>query len=285
ADFGCNFSSPVVDFSVLNKTVLDLYLLTSGDGELSLKPRRKFSPFGLLSPSAFFCVHYFSEEELSSPMKTRRRVVSHQRTRWKRIVFGSINDKKQIVPYHSFALLFGKVDERVHFFGTQSQSHLRCQLFLLFYKSTSLGRGDRYSRVGRCWDNHFLQVNLTGLVNRKTNERPRKRKLKVSEESIWTSKYMMSRYTYKLGRETLFLDDLRQKVLLPTTKSYKKIIEERRLKQREIPEYLYTMKAMTDWCFYVFRNLCGLLDIPNCPDVNQQTFPSLILSYICVRLV
>ena len=66
---------------------------------------------------------------------------------------------------------------------------------------------------------------------------------------------MMSRYTYKLGRETLFLDDLRQKMLLPTTKSYKKIIEERRLKQREIPEYLYTMKAMTDWCFYVFSNL------------------------------
>ena len=65
----------------------------------------------------------------------------------------------------------------------------------------------------------------------------------------------MSRYTYKLGRETLFLDDLRQKMLLPITESYKKIIEERWLKQREIPEYLYTTKAMTEWCFYVFSNL------------------------------
>lgn len=74
-------------------------------------------------------------------------------------------------------------------------------------------------------------------------------KSRYLKRALGLSKYSLSRYAYELARETFFLEDLRLRMLLPATESYKKVVEERRQKRKEITEDFYSTNAMIqrDW--------------------------------------
>lgn len=83
--------------------------------------------------------------------------------------------------------------------------------------------------------------------------------LKISDLRIWesvkasflkrilaVSRFTSSRLVYVLTREQFFLEELRMRYLLPSTKAYEQLLQERRQKRDAIPEEFYGTPAMID---------------------------------------
>ena len=70
-------------------------------------------------------------------------------------------------------------------------------------------------------------------------------KARFLKRALGLSKYTASRLVYVLARETLLLDDLRLKLLLPCTESLQVILRELEAKRDGIPAEFYITDAMT----------------------------------------
>ena len=77
-------------------------------------------------------------------------------------------------------------------------------------------------------------------------ERIEKVKPRFIKKALGVSKYTPNRMAYALARETFFLEDLRLKILLTATEPYKKVIEKKKQREKEIDEEFYASDAMVN---------------------------------------
>lgn len=69
-------------------------------------------------------------------------------------------------------------------------------------------------------------------------------KARFLKAALGVSKYSLSRLVYVLTRETFLIEELRTKLDLPATPSWKKALDERKRKREDIWEEFYTTEAM-----------------------------------------
>lgn len=71
-------------------------------------------------------------------------------------------------------------------------------------------------------------------------------KARFLKRAMGVARTSPSRLIYELARETFYIEDLRFRLHLPSTRQMEKVLEQKRLKQQDIPLDFYATEAMTD---------------------------------------
>ena len=71
-------------------------------------------------------------------------------------------------------------------------------------------------------------------------------KARYIKRAIGISKYAPNRMVYAIARETYFLEDVRNKILLPSTEAYREAIARRKQKEKEINPNFFGTDAMVN---------------------------------------
>ncbi|PSN54267.1 hypothetical protein C0J52_08608 [Blattella germanica] len=69
-------------------------------------------------------------------------------------------------------------------------------------------------------------------------------KARYLKKAIGISKYSPNRMTYAITRETYFLDDVRNTMLLPSTEAYREAIARKKQKEKKINTEFFGTDAM-----------------------------------------